>query len=74
MRIYNNFARSSQIIAFKIGEDCIKVLCKCGTLYIYTEASVGIDAIKIMKSLAEQGAGLDDYILQNVKGKHARKL
>ena len=52
------------------GEKYITVQFKSGkyTIYTYTYESAGADAVEMMKSLAQQGHGLNSYISKNKPG------
>lgn len=52
------------------GEKYITVQFKSGkyTVYTYTYESAGADAVEMMKSLAQQGHGLNSYISKNKPG------
>lgn len=56
------------------GEKYITVQFKSGkyTVYTYTYESAGADAVEMMKSLAQQGHGLNSYISKNKPG-HSEK-
>lgn len=71
---YKNLGRDSTIIAYKNGDDYIKVQFRKGywKLYTYTNMSAGSSVIQHMQSLAERGQGLNSYIIKN-KPQYASK-
>lgn len=70
MTPYKNINGSSNVVAYSIGEESITVQFKSGkyTVYTYTYESAGADAVETMKSLAQQGHGLNSYISKNQPG------
>lgn len=58
---------------YEIGEDFIRVMFSDGSLYLYTDESAGAFNIGQMKNLAEQGWGLNSYIIHNVRYNYADK-
>lgn len=64
METYRNLTGGSGVVAYAIGIDSIDVRFKSGrfTLYSYTYASAGKEAIDKMKLLAKQGLGLNSFI------------
>ena len=67
---YENINGNSGIVAYDTKEESITVEFKSGkyTLYTYTYESAGADAVETMKSLAQQGHGLNSYISKNQPG------
>lgn len=74
MKPYKDKNRDSGIIAYDYGNDWIQVQFRDGSVYEYTYASAGQQNIEYMKSLADNGDGLNSFINKNVKFKYARKL
>ena len=67
---YENISGNSGIVANNTKEEGITVQFKSGkyTVYTYTYESAGADAVEMMKSLAQQGHGLNSYISKNKPG------
>ena len=67
MTPYKNINDNSNVVAYSIGEESITVQFKSGTytVYTYTYESAGADVVETMKSLAQQGHGLNSYISKN---------
>ena len=67
---YANINGNSGIVAYDTKEESITVKLKSGkyTVYTYTYESAGADAVETMKSLAQQGHGLNSYISKNQPG------
>ena len=67
---YANINGNSGIVAYDTKEESITVQFKSGkyTVYTYTDESAGADAVETMKSLAQQGHGLNSYISKNQPG------
>jgi hypothetical protein len=72
---YRNLSGNSGVEAFEIGPDFIGVRFRTGTVYWYTEASVGADHLHQLQRLAARGEGLSTYISTHpdVSGGYARK-
>jgi hypothetical protein len=64
MQPYANLSGQSNVKAFQIGADYIKVEFQSGrwTIYTYNYSSAGVEAIETMKNLAQGGLGLNSYI------------
>jgi len=62
MKPYFDPNHDSGISAYENGRDYIKIQFKDGAMYLYTYASAGSHCIEKMKSLAENGDGLNAYI------------
>lgn len=62
MQPYNDVNRDSNVNAFEIGNDYIKVKFNDGSVYIYTCSSAGMNHIENMKRLACAHDGLNAYI------------
>lgn len=70
MQTYRDFNGDSGISGFELGEDFIIIEFKSGARYKYTNGSAGSFHINQMKQLAQQGDGLNKYIMNN-KVEHA---
>jgi len=70
---YKNLSGQSGVESYEPGRDYIRVRFVDGTLYVYTEGSVGREAILQMKLLAAVGRGLSTYISRFVREKYAQK-
>lgn len=70
MTPYKNLSGASNVVAYEIDIDSIKVQFQPGrwSIYIYTYQSAGSAAIESMKNLADQGHGLNSYISRNKPG------
>lgn len=75
MEHYRNRSGDSGVEAYEIGDDFVKLRFKAGAVYWYTEASVGIRHLAVLKRLARRGQGLSTYISQHpqVSAGYARK-
>ncbi len=73
MQRYSNLGGDSNVVAFELGPDCIRVQFGDGSIYLYTSASAGAGNIARMKSLALAGQGLNGFINTNVKYQYAAK-
>ena len=67
MQPYQNNNGKSNIDAFEIGDDFIKVSFSNGTEYIYTYDSSGQEVVDQMKGLALSGSGLNGFINKYAK-------
>ncbi|MCX6580511.1 MAG: hypothetical protein NT166_10030 [Candidatus Aminicenantes bacterium] len=75
MERYKNLGGSSNVVAYEIGEDYIKVQFRDrNKFYLYNYQSAGINNIEHMKKLAITGKGLNGFIRKVVKNKYASKL
>lgn len=68
MKNYANRGGNSNVRSYELGEDFITVDFK-GTSkqYTYSYHSAGSQHVEKMKQLAENGSGLNSYIMLNVK-------
>jgi hypothetical protein len=68
MQMYKNLGGDSNIKCYEIGNDYIDVIFY-GTAktYRYSYASAGRHHVEQMKKLAEQGIGLNSYIMRNTR-------
>lgn len=73
MNHYQNKGGDSNIAAFEIGSDFIKVKFNDNSVYLYTYASAGQQNIEEMKRLAIQGQGLNSFINKNARDGYASK-
>lgn len=73
MENYKNLGGDSNVAAYEIGSDSIKVQFRDGSLYTYTNQSAGQSNIEQMKSLAIVGQGLNSFINSVVKKSYASK-
>ena len=74
METYKNLSGLSNVESYQIGEDFIIVLFKKrsnygANIYKYSYSSAGQQNIEYMKTLAQQGQGLNSFI-----NTHVRKL
>ncbi|MFK7797518.1 MAG: hypothetical protein AB8E82_08700 [Aureispira sp.] len=72
MQIYLNRNGKSGISAYEIGTDYISVQFSNGKIYTYSYTSAGSQNVEIMKELAQNGYGLNSYIMKNVKNNYVR--
>ena len=71
---YKNLGGASDVVAYEIGNDSVKVQFRDGWIYTYNDESAGHDNIEHMKTLASAGSGLNSFISRVVKGQYAAKL
>ncbi len=69
MTYYKNSDGNSNILKYQIGSDFIIVEFRDHKTYKYSYRSAGASNIEQMKTLAEQGFGLNSYI-----NKYVRKM
>ncbi len=70
---YANLGGDSGVESYEIGDDSITVVFSTGVLpYRYTYASAGAANIEQMKSLAQRGEGLNEFINRYVRDKYER--
>ncbi len=74
MTIYKNLGGNSNVVAYEIGQDYIKVQFGDGSIYLYTYMSTGRSNVEKMKALAVKGVGLNSFIGRYIRKKYARKL
>jgi len=74
MTPYRNLGGNSNVSAYELGSDSIRVRFGDGHIYTYTERSAGSAHIAHMKSLANSGQGLNGYINAHVGKLYASKL
>ena len=73
MERYMNIDGDSGVAGYESGADFIRVQFSDGSVYLYTYASAGSQAIEQMKALAAAGRGLNAFINTNAKKSYARK-
>lgn len=75
MKPYRNLSGESNVASYEITEDSIHVVFRSGTHrnYLYNSVKPGKATVDQMKSLAEQGRGLNSYISRVVRSNFARK-
>ncbi len=74
MAQYQNLGGDSGVVAYEIGTESITVEFGDGSRYLYTYGSTGADDIEQMKSLAQAGEGLNEFINKYVRKRYAQKL
>ncbi len=74
MQPYKNLNGNSNIAAFEIGSDYIKVEFNDRSLYLYNYVRPGTMHVESMKRLAIQGFGLNGYIGLNIKKNYYTQL
>ena len=74
MENYQNLGGDSNVIAYEISNNSIKVQFGDGSIYLYTYESAGANNIEQMKVLAVAGEGLNSFIMRNVRKAYAAKL
>ena len=75
MTPYKNIRGNSNVESYEIEDDSITVRFKSGRFrnYLYTYQRPGQAIVERMKSLANQGYGLNSYISTTVRSRFARK-
>ncbi|MBI5358207.1 hypothetical protein HZB69_01085 [Candidatus Amesbacteria bacterium] len=73
MNRYLNLGGDSNISAYELGSDYIKVQFNDGSVYLYTYSSAGQQDVNKMKELAIQGQGLNSFINKYVRKEYASK-
>ena len=74
MERYRNLGGNSNVRAYELEPDGIKVQFNDGSVYLYNPSSAGSNAIAALKRLAVAGRGLNSYINKNAKHGYAGKL
>lgn len=69
MKNYGNTDKASNITAYEIGANYIKVKYNSNSVDTFSYDKAGRNHVELMKSLAESGSGLKRYI-----SKYARNL
>lgn len=70
MITYPNLNGNSGVNAYECGGDYIKIQFNNMSQYLYTYASAGSFNIEQMKTFAQQGRGLNSFIMKVVKDKY----
>lgn len=65
MKRYRDIGGDSGISAYDYGDDWLKVQFKSGSTYEYKASKIGQAHIFAMKKLADEGNGLNAYIMNN---------
>lgn len=73
MQNYKNLGGDSNVAAFEMGINSIKVKFKDGSVYLYNTGSAGFSRIEEMKKIALEGRGLNSYINRYVRKGYASK-
>ena len=71
---YKNLGGNSGVIAYEIGDGCITVQFRDGSVYFYNCQSTGVSNIEHMHELALAGQGLNSFISRVIKKGYASKL
>ena len=74
MERYRNLGGDSGVLSYEIGDGCITVQFRDGSLYLYNCESAGVGSIERMMELALAGQGLNSFISKVVKKGYASKL
>ncbi len=74
MENYKNLGGNSGISAYEFNSNSITVQFSTGAIYIYTYDSAGSENIEEMKKLANNGVGLNSFIMRRVRTKFHSKL
>jgi len=73
MEQYKNIGGDSNVSAYEIGDDFIRVKFLDEAIYLYTYGSADSNNIEEMKKLAQNGEGLNDFINTAVRKKYAQR-
>lgn len=73
MKQYKDIDGDSGVAGYDFSENGIWVYFRGGPAYLYTNFSAGSRAISDMKALAEQGDGLNSYIMRFVRTAYAQR-
>lgn len=73
MERYRNLGGDSNVAAYELGDDFIRVRFNDGATYVYTYASAGRANVERAKRLAEGGVGLNSFINLHIRKKYAAK-
>lgn len=66
MQRYRNLNGKSGIVAFEIGDDCVKIVFRDNSkVYLYSTRKIPAEKIERMKQLATSGRGLTTFISRN---------
>lgn len=73
MNNYSNRGGNSNVLGYELGDDFITVYFKRSSKpYTYSHRSAGSQHVETMKELAQNGSGLNSYIMLNVKNDYER--
>jgi hypothetical protein len=73
MNNYANRGGNSNVLGYELGDDFITVYFKRSTRpYTYSYQSASPHHVETMKELAQNGSGLNSYIMLNVKNDYER--
>jgi len=68
MEVYRNINGDSNVEAYEIGSDFIRVkFARTTKIYQYSYRRAGRENVEIMKELARNGDGLNSFIKKNVE-------
>jgi hypothetical protein len=73
MESYGDVDGDSNVAAYELGPDWIRVQFRSGAVYLYTAASAGAANIAQMHQLARAGNGLNSFINRYVPKSYARR-
>lgn len=71
---YKNLGGDSGVHSFESFANGITVQFKDGKSYTYTNSSAGLSNVQQMKTLANQGQGLNAFINRNVRNHYETKF
>jgi hypothetical protein len=74
LQYYANLDGDSSVEGYDEENDSIIVYFSDGSAYEYTRQSVGNEYLERMKRLAEQGEGLNAFIMKHAHFAYSRKL
>ena len=74
MNWYKNLRGNSNVTAYEIANDSIKVQFNDGGLYLYNYSKPGMRYVNKMKQLALNGTGLNGLISSEIKKNYYLKL
>lgn len=74
LKPYRDAVGTANATGYATGRTWIIVQFKGDALYLYTNASCGVEHIRELKRLAKLGEGLDAYISKHVWKSYAKKL
>lgn len=74
MEQYANTGGASGIVAYEVAADSITVEFRDGAIYLYTYASTGRSDVEQLKTLAQQGQGLNSFIARQVRHRYAQQI
>ena len=74
MKTYKNLSGKSEVAAYELEKDGVRVSFTNQSLFRYSNQSAGRENVSKMKVLAQAGKGLGTFITSTVKDKFARKI